>query len=76
MDNRPFSPHYLVSLFPNVVSGHVSEMIMTPIDQDRPTIADAFFERLFQGSDGKPALEPDTTKPAQALHFAVKKLRS
>ena len=45
-------------------------------DIDGPTIADSFYEELFRDSDGRPALEPDTTKSAQALHVAVKKLRS
>lgn len=45
-------------------------------DQDGPTIADAFYEELFRGPDGKPVIEPDTTNSAQALHIAVKKLRS
>ena len=46
------------------------------VDRDGPTIADTFYEELFRGPDGKPALEPDTTKSAQALHVAVQKLRS
>ena len=46
------------------------------MDPDGPTIADAFYEELFRGPDGEPALVPDTTKSAQALHIAVKKLRS
>ena len=46
-------------------------------DEDGPIIADAFYEELFRrGPDAKPVLEPDTTKSAQALHDAVKKLRS
>jgi hypothetical protein len=45
-------------------------------DRDGPTIADTFYEELFRGPDGKPGLEPDTTKSAQALHIAVQKLRS
>ena len=45
-------------------------------DKDGPIIADAFYEELFRGTDLKPALEADTTKSAQALHDAVKKLRS
>jgi len=45
-------------------------------DQDGPTIADAFYEELFCGPDGKPAHEPDMTKSALALHLAVKKLCS
>lgn len=45
-------------------------------DKDGPTIADTFYQELFCGPDGKPMLQPDTTKSAQALHVAVKKLRS
>ena len=45
-------------------------------DKDGPIIADAFYEELFRGPDAKPALQPDTTKSAQALHDAVRKLRS
>ena len=45
-------------------------------DQDGPIIADIFYEELFRGPDGKPALKPDTTKSVQALHIAVKKLRA
>ena len=45
-------------------------------DKDGPIVADAFYEELFRRPDVKPALEPDTTKSAQALHLAVKKLRS
>ena len=44
------------------------------MDKDGPTIADIFYEGIFQGPDGKPALEPDTSKSAQALHIAIKKL--
>ena len=47
------------------------------MDEDGPTIADTFYEKLFFGGpDGKPALKPDMTKSALALHLAVKKLRS
>lgn len=45
-------------------------------DMDGPAITDTFYEELFRGSDGKPCLQPDTTKSAQALHSAVQKLRS
>ena len=45
-------------------------------DTDGPAMADIFYEELFRGPDGKPMLEPDTTKSPQALHVAVKKLRS
>ncbi|KAF8810350.1 TPR-like protein [Phlegmacium glaucopus] len=45
-------------------------------DRDGPTIADAFYEELFRGPDGKATLEPDITKSARALDVAVKKLRS
>ena len=46
------------------------------MDEDGPTIADTFYEEIFQGPDGKPALQPDTSKSAQAIHVAIKKLRS
>ncbi|KAF8815740.1 hypothetical protein BYT27DRAFT_7333814 [Phlegmacium glaucopus] len=46
------------------------------MDKDGPTMADAFYEELFRGLNGKPALEPDVTKSARALDVAVKKLRS
>ena len=47
------------------------------MDEDGPTIADAFYEELFRGGpDGRPALKPDMTKSALALHLAVKELRS
>ncbi|KAF8809291.1 TPR-like protein [Phlegmacium glaucopus] len=45
-------------------------------DQDGPVVADAFYEELFRGPDGNPALEPDITRSARALHAAVKKLRT
>jgi len=46
------------------------------MDGDGPTIVDTFYGEIFQGPDGKHALEPDTSKSAQALHIAIKKLRS
>ena len=46
------------------------------MDGDGPIIVDTFYEEIFRGPDGKPALEPDTGKSAQALHIAIKKLRS
>jgi hypothetical protein len=45
-------------------------------DKDGPTIAGTFYQELFCGPDGTPVLQPDTTKSAQALHAAVKKLCS
>ena len=46
------------------------------MDKDGPTIVDRFYEELFPcGPDGTPALKPDMTKSALALHLAVKKLR-
>ena len=46
------------------------------MDEDGPTIADTFYEKLFIGGpDGRPALKPDMTKYSLALHLAVKKLR-
>ncbi|KDR66899.1 hypothetical protein GALMADRAFT_1135831 [Galerina marginata CBS 339.88] len=46
------------------------------MDEDGPTIADAFYKELFRGPDGKPTRAPDTSRSAHALHIAVKKLRS
>jgi len=45
-------------------------------DEDGPVVADAFYEELFRGADGKPDARPDTTRSALALHLAVDKLRS
>ena len=44
------------------------------MDGDGPIIADTFYKEIFQGSDGKPALEPNTSKSVQALHIAIQKL--
>ncbi|KAJ7257747.1 hypothetical protein C8J57DRAFT_1647484 [Mycena rebaudengoi] len=46
-------------------------------DEDGPQIADTFYEHLFRGCDlgANPPALPDLTKAAEALHFAVKKLR-
>ena len=47
------------------------------MDEDGPAIVDTFYKELFCGGpDGRPALKPDMTKSALALHLAVKKLRS
>jgi hypothetical protein len=46
------------------------------IDEDGPTIADTFYKGIFQGPDGSPALQPDTSKSAQALHVAIQQLHS
>ena len=47
------------------------------MDKDGPTIVDTFYGELFSGGpNGGPALKPDMTKSALALHLAVKKLRS
>ena len=46
------------------------------MDGDGPIIADTFYKEIFQGPDGKPALEPNTSKSVQALHIAIQKLRS
>ena len=47
------------------------------MDKDGPPIVDRFYRELFSGGpDGRPALKPDVTKSALALHLAVKKLRS
>ena len=47
------------------------------MDKDGPTIVDTFYEELFiRSPDGRPALKPDMTRSALALHLAVKKLRS
>ena len=45
-------------------------------DKDGPTITDNFYKELFHDSDGKLTQQPDTNRSAQALHIAVKKLRS
>ena len=46
------------------------------MDEDGPIIADAFYEELFRGPDGRPIDQPDVKKSTYALHLAVKKLRS
>ena len=45
-------------------------------DEDGPVVADAFYEELFRGADGKLDAGPDITRSALALHLAVDKLRS
>jgi len=45
-------------------------------DEDGPVVADAFYEELFRGADGKPDVRPDITRSTLALHIAVDKLRS
>lgn len=54
---------------------HASNRSMN--DEDGPQIADTFYEHLFRGCDlgANPPALPDLTKAAEALHFAVKKLR-
>lgn len=46
-------------------------------DLDGPKIADAFYEYLFKDCvpDSTPPVLPDLMKAAEALHFAVIKLR-
>jgi hypothetical protein len=46
-------------------------------DLDGPKIAAAFYEHLFEGSGlkGDPGSPPNLRNAAEALHFAVKKLR-
>ena len=44
-------------------------------DSDGPVIADAFYEELCRGLDGKPLVQPDTGRSAKALSIAVEKLR-
>ncbi|KAJ7912633.1 CHAT domain-containing protein [Mycena leptocephala] len=46
-------------------------------DQDGPKVADAFYEYLFKNCDSScdPPVLPDPAKTAEALHFAVEKLR-
>ncbi|KAJ7084958.1 CHAT domain-containing protein [Mycena epipterygia] len=46
-------------------------------DTDGPKVADAFYERLFKDSDFSinPPILPDLIKAAEALHFAIQKLR-
>ncbi len=46
------------------------------MDEDGPHITDNFYYYLFQSPDGKPSAQPDISKSAQALHEAVKNLRS
>ena len=46
------------------------------MDEDGPTISGGFYEDIFRGPDGKPSLEPDITRSAQALHASVMNLRS
>lgn len=46
------------------------------MDEDGPHITDSFYHHLFQGPDGKQLVQPDIGRSAQALHEAVKKLRS
>lgn len=41
-------------------------------DKDGPIFADAFYEELFRGSDGKPMDWPDVDKSARAFDFAMK----
>ncbi|KAJ7088689.1 CHAT domain-containing protein [Mycena epipterygia] len=43
-------------------------------DNDGPEVADTFYEHLFRDCD-KASGHPDPTKAAEALHFAVAKLR-
>ncbi|KAJ7120831.1 CHAT domain-containing protein [Mycena epipterygia] len=46
-------------------------------DQDGPKVADAFYDHLFKNCDAvsNPPILPDLTKAAEALYFAVSKLR-
>jgi hypothetical protein len=46
-------------------------------DEDGPKIADTFYEYLFKdcNSNSNPPVFPDLTKAAEALHYAVSKLR-
>ncbi|KIM38734.1 hypothetical protein M413DRAFT_420131 [Hebeloma cylindrosporum] len=55
---------------------HVIATMWKMMDGDGPIIADAFYEEIFRGPDGKPAPQPDTSKSAQALHIAIMKLGS
>jgi hypothetical protein len=47
-------------------------------DLDGPRVADAFYEHLFEHADAtsQPQVLPDLTRAAEALHFAVTKLRT
>jgi hypothetical protein len=49
----------------------------TIADEDGPKVADAFYDYLFRDCDpsAAPPRLPDLTKAAEALHFAVLKLR-
>ncbi|KAJ7883113.1 hypothetical protein B0H13DRAFT_2047217 [Mycena leptocephala] len=42
-------------------------------DEDGPEVVDVFYEHIFKTS---PESHPDSTKAAEALHLAVKKLRT
>jgi len=57
------------------VSG-ITSFLRQIYDEDGPVVADAFYEALFRGADGKPDVRPDITRSALALHIAVDKLRS
>ncbi|KAJ6554951.1 CHAT domain-containing protein [Mycena vulgaris] len=50
----------------------------TTQDSDGPKIADAFYEHLFRNVDpgSSPPVFPDLNESAEALHFAVAKLRT
>ncbi|KDR80467.1 hypothetical protein GALMADRAFT_1201610 [Galerina marginata CBS 339.88] len=55
---------------------HVIATMWEMRDGDGPLIADNFYKELFRSPDGKLALQPDTSRSAQALHAAVKELRA
>ena len=57
-------------------SNNVLTIFRSIADTDGPTIADMFYETLFEDAGSTTgSCRCDTTKAAQALHIAVKKLR-
>jgi hypothetical protein len=57
---------------------YISEFTLRRMDdRDGPYIADAFYEHLFKncGAMSNSSVPPDLTRAAEALHFAVSKLR-
>ena len=69
--------YVVISIVPSEMNSDSVNCTRKMMDKDGPTVADTFYEKLFSGGpDGRPALKPDMTKSALALHLAVKKLRS
>ncbi|KIM38266.1 hypothetical protein M413DRAFT_448000 [Hebeloma cylindrosporum] len=55
---------------------HIIATMWSINDRDGPTVADAFYKRLFQGADGNALEQPNPNSSARALHDAVKRLRA